>query len=678
MTHDRISAMHRAYQSAIVAGGLVLFFLMLLCVPHDTRAAGGAALFLGPSAGTLLVGSTFDVSILLDTKGAAVNTVEVEVLFPADKMQIASPSVGRSIIQIWPASPLFSNKDGRMYFVGGIPSPGIVTSQGVVLTLTFRVTAPGTAEVRFGEKTTVLANDGKATNILAQHPSAFYTFQVPAPQGPVINSFTHPDQEKWYHDSNPTFVWSKSQFADGYSYEIDQNPSGSPDAVSEGAHSTASFQNLENGVWYLHLRERAGGVWGGVSHYVVKIDDDMPASFRINVSPGTRTVDRNPVLRFFTTDALSGLSHYELKVVPLSSDGGSDALFFEVSPTYQMSNVAEGRYQVIVRALDQAGNTRDEAVTLTIVGALTRFIDPEGITLLSVFIPWPRAIALIGGIVFVSMLALVILWRRHRHHIRHAFMEDIQRLFRFFKRRPHDTTAPTILLFLLVSALLGAVYSMPYLSLAAPVAPTISVAPTTYYPLDEALYLEGVALPNSTVDILFEKPDSRPVRVSVKSNANGEWFFSDRLELASGDWTVRARVANGSPSDWSNPRIIQSAVSGFIIGTLKIKFVPIVLVLGMLFFVALALLVYAFFKAHAVRRRALEAQLLEKDKRLAATLVEQNFSALRRKMTVELSHRDETGQSDAHSPVEDDHRAELLKELDEVEEKIEQQVKGIT
>ncbi len=36
-------------------------------------------------------------------------------------------------------------------------------------------------------------------------------------------------------------------------------------------------------------------------------------------------------------------------------------------------------------------------------------------------------------------------------------------------------------------------------------APKISVAPTSYYPLDEVLYLEGSASPNSRVEIYFEK-----------------------------------------------------------------------------------------------------------------------------------------------------------------------------
>lgn len=423
---------------------IAFVFALLVFTPFQETRLGTAAraqtgqaiIRLSPQTGSFLMGSTFDLSIVVDTKGVAVNTVEVELLFPPDKMQIASPSVGKSIIQIWPAPPVFSNREGRIYFVGGIPSPGIVTSDGVVLTLTFRVTAPGEAEVKFGDRVRLLANDGKGTNILVQKPSAFFKFSVPPPQGPQISSPTHPDQEKWYRDPNPIFVWPRSPFGEAYSFSIDENPSGFPDTTADSDNPTASFQNLTSGIWYFHLRERAGGQWGGVSHYVVKIDTEPPAAFKIAISPGTRTTNRNPIFRFFTTDALSGLSHYEIKLVPLSAKPlGYEALFFEINSPYQAANLEPGRYQVIVRAIDRAGNTRDEALTLHILDTLTKFLNPEGIDLIIFFIPW-WILALVLAILAAMFIAIVIaIWFRHRHHIHHAFKEDLEKLLHPFRRK---------------------------------------------------------------------------------------------------------------------------------------------------------------------------------------------------------------------------------------------------
>lgn len=886
-----------------------LFFSLIFTgafwvVPQAALSAGEAVLRLSPASGSFLVGSTFDLSILLDTKGSAVNTIEVDLSFPSDKIQIASPSVGKSIIQVWPAPPVFSNREGRIYFVGGIPSPGIVTSDGVVLTLTFRVVSPGDAQIGFQEKTSVLANDGRGTNILGQKPSSFYRFSVPPPQGPEISSPTHPDQEKWYRDSNPVFVWPRSSFADGYSYSIDHDPSGFPDTNVEGTSPTASYQNVENGISYFHLRERAGGVWGGVSHFVAKIDDDPPASFRLNISPGRRTTNRNPIFRFFTTDSLSGFDHFEMKIIPLSQGEVSESLFFEVNSPYQSPTLNPGRYQVIVRALDRAGSTRDETVSLNILGAFNQFITPEGIDLIFIFLPWFWMLLLVLGLLVILLILFLLLWIYHRRHLGRSLGEEIKRFLRFFRKGAPPTAALLMILggyyfftsglpernlssvlnanremrikyeflglgnisensisdwlsakdlsfgqapsslenkdaprvnvslnmdagvfrignwfyfnvsiffqkigeffwsvkdgFLDIfseaslprttrsrpkiewmsgftgrsdfpvkimqdrpssaanfksgvktvaekssvhgvakqdylnaavlrvgdwfyfdfSAFLGrikaffiAIFSSIkdafvnfFLSVHAinyaiaqgrqpdPVlAPSINVAPQEYYPLDEAIYLEGKAEPKNKVQIYFEKISGgvQPISFEVLANSNGEWFLSQKLELSSGEWSVRARVMSDPPSDWSNPRIIKSVVSGFLIGGLKIKYAPVVGLLSIGFLTAGVLLVYSMLRVRAIQRKSIADNLREKNKRLEKELrekekemiehtVSDNFAEIRKKLAGELEHLEtKTRLGGALNSEEEEHREKLLRELREAEEEIDRKLKQI-
>ncbi|MDO8600009.1 MAG: cohesin domain-containing protein [bacterium] len=651
------------------------------------EGAGQAALFLNPASGTFLVGSTFDVSVVLDTKGIAVNTIEVELSFPSDKLQVASPSVGKSIIQLWPAPPVFSNREGKIYFVGGIPSPGIVTSQGVVLTLTFRVVSPGEAEIKFGEKTSVLANDGRGTDILGQKPSVFYRFSVPPPQGPTISSPTHPDQERWYRDPNPLFVWSRSSFADGYSFTLDRDPSGFPDTSVEGQTPTASFENVENGISYFHLRERAGGVWGGVSHYTVKIDNDPPAAFQVNVSPSRRTTNRNPIFRFFTTDALSGFDHFEMKLVPLSGSQVSDSLFFEVASPYQAVRMDAGRYQIIMRALDRAGNTRDEAVPLNIVSSLTQFWGPEGLDLVFVFIPWFRLLLILLLLLVIAAVLLVLFWTHHRHHLLQALREDVRK---FFGSSNHFPGGGVLVLFLLLGGMLF--FSTVVGAAGVPGVPTINIAPSQYYPLDELLYLEGKASPNAGLDILFENiaGGAQPVRVSVNTNAGGEWFFSERLELASGEWSVRVRSAKENEySDWSNPRIIRSVVSGFFVGGIKIKYLPIAVFLTASIAASVYLLWYSAKRVRSIEHVRLEEDMKHREAEMKETLraheriavtqaVERSFGDLRKRVVDELDHLEvKARRNGALSEEEEKHREELLHELREAEELVEKELKTI-
>lgn len=223
-------------------------------------------------------------------------------------------------------------------------------------------------------------------------------------------------------------------------------------------------------------------------------------------------------------------------------------------------------------------------------------------------------------------------------------------------------------------------------------APKISVAPTSYYPLDEILYLEGNASPSSKVEIFFEKLDNdmQPVRVEVKANSNGEWFFSEKLELASGEWTVRARETNDRfISDWSNPRIIRSAVSGFVLGSVKIKYLPMMIGFLSLFIVALALIAYFTFRIRKFRRLTLEQEMREKTQELEKklhdqqresieTLVEHNFEELRKQIMEELRHLDGKCLKNGRLSQDDEERQEqLLHALRRCEEEIEKKLKDI-
>ena len=191
-------------------GGVLAFSFLFFLLPLFSRAEG-ASLYLSPSSGTFYVGSTFDVSILLNTGGQDINAVEVNLQFDPEKLQVARPTTGKSFIEIWISQPAYSNVRGRLSFIGGIPSPGINTSSGLVSTVTFRAIAPGKASISFLDSSGVYRNDAKGTNILDSVGRGEYEILIPPPEGPKVYSSTHPDQNKWYKNNNPTFSWEKEE-----------------------------------------------------------------------------------------------------------------------------------------------------------------------------------------------------------------------------------------------------------------------------------------------------------------------------------------------------------------------------------------------------------------------------------------------------------------------------------
>ncbi|MBI2024826.1 MAG: hypothetical protein HYT03_01930 [Candidatus Harrisonbacteria bacterium] len=398
----------------------------------NTTWAASPALLLSPTSGSFIVGSTFDLSILLDTKGRVVSGLEVELFFPPDKLQLANPSVGRSLIQSWTTQPSFSNREGRIYLSGDTQNPGIRTSNGVVLTLNFRVIAPGSAQIEFGKKSRVFAGDGLPADILGQTVPAFLTLNPTPSIGPEIVSPTHPNLENWYRDSTVNFTWVKDSLADGFSYSLDHDPSGFPDSISETSETFASFSDLESGVWYFHLRQKVKEVWGGVSHFTIRIDKNPPSDFKVAVSPDKRTAERNLIVEFSAADSLSGLDHYEFKLVPLNLGSIEDPLFFNVDSPYFLSNLDIGRYHVIVRAFDRAGNRADQLVTITIVDPAYELVGADGLELMILLV--------LGGLALILLVMVLWIYKNHRAHIKHHIKNDIIKSARPFhgkKKKNH-------------------------------------------------------------------------------------------------------------------------------------------------------------------------------------------------------------------------------------------------
>ena len=123
-------------------------FLTYFSFPYFTQAqtqeavSPKAALFLSPRIETVLVGSRFDVSIFLNTYGNSINTAQLDLKFPPDKLTIVKPSGGQSFISLWVEAPTYSNVKGTASFVGGIPG-GIITESGLLTTITFKAKASG-------------------------------------------------------------------------------------------------------------------------------------------------------------------------------------------------------------------------------------------------------------------------------------------------------------------------------------------------------------------------------------------------------------------------------------------------------------------------------------------------------------------------------------------------------
>ncbi|OGM90494.1 hypothetical protein A2755_00120 [Candidatus Wolfebacteria bacterium RIFCSPHIGHO2_01_FULL_48_22] len=370
-----------------------------------------AEISLSPRSGSFVEGSTFQVPILLNTKGKSVNGIEVRVKFDKDKLAIVNPSGGVSIIGIWVEPPGYDNTKGTASYVGVVPN-GVTSEAGLIGTITFKAKSPGRAVVSIGSNSKVLLNDGLGTEATLDLGRAEYNLITKAPEGVRIFSQTHPVQSDWYNNDYAVVSWEKEAGVGGFSFMLDDKPGTIPDNTIDTEDTSAVFDKLDDGLWYFHIKAVKGGVWGTIGHFLLRIDTVPPAEFTPTANyllAATAFVERT-LISFSTTDNLSGVSHYEIGVIDKSQPLTKSPVFVQAESPFQVPVSSGGKLQVIVRAIDSAGNIRDKSLDINVPFFVTRFIKDNFAYIL-------LAILLTG---FIVLLSHYLFTRHVIRHFRHA------------------------------------------------------------------------------------------------------------------------------------------------------------------------------------------------------------------------------------------------------------------
>lgn len=344
---------------------VVLIFLLFGLLPV---VADAATLYFSPSSGFYNVGQSFSASVYVSSADQAINAASGAISFPQDKLEVVSLSKSGSIFSLWVQEPSFSNSAGVINFEGIVLNPGFTGATGKIITINFRAKAAGSALLNFSSGS-ALANDGKGTNILASLGTSQFSLGgaspfVPeaatpsiiseAPSAPQISSPTHPDPNKWYSKNTAKFIWSVPSDVIASRLLYDKYPNSQPRVVYEPAIAEKEITELKDGIYYFHVQLRNDKSWGGISHFRFQIDTEPPESFAIKFIDGNETDNPRPTAVFDTTDSLSGIDYYKVKI------GEGD--FFTMAPEiiksnpYTMPFQGFGKRNILVQAFDKAGN----------------------------------------------------------------------------------------------------------------------------------------------------------------------------------------------------------------------------------------------------------------------------------------------------------------------------------
>jgi hypothetical protein len=372
---------------------------------------------LSPRSGSFEEDSTFQVPIFINTENRSINGIEVRVNFDKNKLSIINPTGGTSIIGVWVEPPSFDNTRGTASYVGVVPN-GITTESGLVGTITFRAISIGNAVVSIASSSKILLNDGLGTEAQVDLGRAEYTILAKAPEGVQIYSETNPIQSNWYNNNTPTISWIKDPGITGFSFILDNKPNTIPDNTIDGNETIKTFESLPDGLWYFHIKADKNGVWGTTGNFLLRIDTTPPAEFKpqINFLAAATILADRTLVSFFTTDNLSGIDHYEVGVIDKNQPPTESPVFVQAESPFQVPLSAGGKLQVIVRAIDKAGNVRDESVDVRLPFIITKF-----------FQDYPIYILL--GIIFLGLILFILHLLFGHHIIRH-----IHRIIAFIRK----------------------------------------------------------------------------------------------------------------------------------------------------------------------------------------------------------------------------------------------------
>ena len=367
--------MHAMLRTRLLPQIFFLICIVLCALPATTHAAD---LLLSPGTGTFSNGKPFTVKVSVDPSGQSVNAADGTITFDPAILSVTTVSKDGSAFSLWTADPKFSNSDGTIVFSGGTPS-GFSSPSGI-LTITFTPKAVGSTTVSFS-KGSILAADGKGTDVYKNGASASYTIIAaapaaapaaasavndlsgdPTPIAPQIASISDPKPDSWYASSTADFYWVNTPDITGARVMVASSSDATPDQVLKGAATSTIEMNIHDGVWYFVAQLKNGSGWGPSGSLKIQIDTTPPKDFDIAlVAPAAGGTAK---LAFKTEDALSGIDHYDLLIgsTSIASMSAQDV----ADGTYPVPPQDGGPASVTINAYDKAGNVRSVTRQLTL------------------------------------------------------------------------------------------------------------------------------------------------------------------------------------------------------------------------------------------------------------------------------------------------------------------------
>jgi len=353
----------------VILSSILFFSLFFSAKVH------AATLDLLSDKDTYKIGESFDVNLKIDSEADSVNGVQTTIKFDTTILDATATDKTNSIFDWWLTDPTISN--GEISFIAASTS-GFSGKSLQVLKITFKVKGAGTGDVTLSDSA-ITSADGSGSNVLSTsnnlkvklaasvgqtkptqiiRPPAFVSG---SPTEPEISVPLYPDPTKWNNAFAKFFVNIIKLPGDvsEVALILDKSATTIP-TQSEGLFETKEFSPISDGIYYLHARYKNNIGWGPTRHYKIMNDITPPSKFSIVFPNGEPTDQPTPAILFKSSDSLSGITRYSVRV-----DGNSSLA--SLDGTLNLPLQTPGKHALVIDAYDNAGNATSSIINYEII-----------------------------------------------------------------------------------------------------------------------------------------------------------------------------------------------------------------------------------------------------------------------------------------------------------------------
>lgn len=399
-----------------------IFFVIALFFIFSVKTVFAANLYIEANSTQAKIGDIVTATVYVNADGTAINNVEGLISVPSDALEIQSISTSGSILNLWVEQPTYSK--GSITFNGGIPNPGYSGSKGKVVTIFMKALKSGNTSISF-QSANVRANDGLGTDVLKSKfgttvnvvtntvikevptPVTTPATVINSPSAPIVSSSLAPDSDKWYQTDATTFSWKLPNGVSAVKTLFDQKTDTEPSVVYSPAISKKTIENLEDGVWYFHIKYQNEAGWGKASHKKIQIDNSVPGESEITY----KTLESGLIeISLFGNDDVSSISKFVL--YPEGKEKVEVTNVSDGRATYVFGNDYSGTKKIKIETYDQAGNYSESSIEIyfpTVEAAENKPVEVvEEKTAENNYLVWGNKIISLLSVI-VPILAIILL-----------------------------------------------------------------------------------------------------------------------------------------------------------------------------------------------------------------------------------------------------------------------------